>query len=265
MPQIKTAAMTPAKARALEALAGLVVGGGAGGFLATKTFQTKEPRYWLQNGQIYGRDLSKSEKQDFLKRLGKAAVMGGSGAAALSLGASAIRRKHLTARDARLSREAFQRIFKPLDIAIRKQKSNVSGSGARIKQLREAQGQVKGVGRSTEQLQVAHDLEQTLKGHREAEAVLERLRSQKKSHSFDLYLDRARKARKHVPWGGKAARDVPIGEKRVVKVPSRMTAEGQMSEVLGKDNVSYSFTPDGKRHVSGPGQAYWTGKARGGS
>tara|TARA_Y100000034_G_scaffold56324_1_gene68997 strand:- start:1963 stop:2760 length:798 start_codon:yes stop_codon:yes gene_type:complete len=261
---IKTSAMTPGKARALEALAGLAVGGAAGGLLGGKTFQTKKPRYWVAGNQVYGRDLTKAEKKDYVKRLAKAALLGGTGVAGLSLGVSAIRRRILDSQDIAAGRKAFKRIFRPLDIAIRRQQGTVKSRSGVVDHLMSRETAVRGPGRSAEQLHVASDLQKALAARDEAVQVLDALRSQRKKHKPKKYRAIAAKHRAHVPWGGKTLREEQVGGK-VYQIPSRLTAEGQMVRTIGPSNVRYEAGKSGKVVARGPGQNYWFGLARGGS
>ena len=88
----------------------------------------------------------------------------------------------------------------------------MKGSTAEIKRLREAEKASKGVGGSAKKLEIANDLERTLRGHKEAERVLSNLRQERSTHTLDAYLGRARKARSHVPWGGKTSKEEEEGE-----------------------------------------------------
>jgi len=264
---IKTSAMTPAKARALEALAGLAVGGGAGGFLAGKTFQTEKPRYWLQEGQVYGRELTSPERKSFVKRLGKAALLGGTGAAGLSLGVSAIRRRHISARDLSSGRDAYERVFRSLNSAERRQSGTVTSRSSQVRKLRQDLLDATGPGGSVDKLRIKSDLETAIESHREADRVLQNLRGQKKTHSRKGYIRGAERARSHVPWGGKTTHEVRgvdphTGEAASYEVPSRLTAEGRMAEAIGPENVKYEAGSDGAMRVRGPSQQFWMDLAR---
>ena len=204
------------KARAIEALAGGAVGAGALGFLGGKTFQTKEPRFWISSGQVYGRDLTKEEKTDFLKRLGKAAVIGASVGAGLSIAGSGLRRKMLSNVDADEAKRAFQSYFESLNKAVR--------VSERLKP-------------------------RTQPSYAEASELMKAYRDRTTAEAF---VDRARRYRTDAPWGGPASSTARLPGPMLhtpegtlvptvkdIAIPGPATAHGQMIKELGLENIDF--------------------------
>jgi len=80
---------TPAKARAVEALAGGGAGGLLGGMAGSGTYTPRAPVHRIDsNGFLMQRELSKEEKAESMKRTLKAAGLGAAAGVGASLGAS---------------------------------------------------------------------------------------------------------------------------------------------------------------------------------
>jgi hypothetical protein len=269
---IKTSAMTSGKARALEALAGLAVGGGAGGYLAAKTHQTKKPRYWLQDGRIYGRDLTQQEKKDFGGRLAKAALGVGTAVAGLSLGGSAIRRGMLNKADIIAGRAAFARVFEHLGGANRKASQTYASRKGRVSASEEALAAIRGqTGGRASATSTKHNildsiLERDRRALNEARSELRQIRSVDGRHTSRTYIDMAKRTRDARLWGGRKDRIIPLGDSEI-KIPGQTTAEGQMERVLGNLGLTPTteLTPDGIARTKAPGVASWERLARTGS
>jgi hypothetical protein len=211
------------QARAIEAVVGLGAGAAGAGFLGGKTFQTKKPRHWLSDGQVYSRDLTKSEKKDFLKRVAQTAAAGAAAGLGVSMGGSVIRRKMLEKVDLREAQRLFRGYFGSLNRAV-----TVS---ERIKP------------RANPNYEEATDL----------------LRSYRDSMNPGVFMDRARRYRTDAPWGGPSTTKIRMPGPTVYEpdgtltrtvqdstIPGPATAHGQMLRELGIENVDLGVDSRGR-------------------
>tara|TARA_Y100000310_G_scaffold294889_1_gene325738 strand:- start:3983 stop:4921 length:939 start_codon:yes stop_codon:yes gene_type:complete len=253
-------ASVSARARALEVLAGLVVGGGAGGMLAGKTFQTKKPRHWISGNQLYGRDLTKSEKKDYVKRIGKGLALGGTAATGLSLGFSAFRRGRLRTQDLVDGSAAFKDVFKHLDKAVRQQQSRVRVSKRSLQSAKSEFDKIRGLGNSEAKLSPDQAVVDAATAHKSSKAALQRLEQMRNRHGLKTYQDWAQRARDHVPWGGSASAQAAKGG-QVFEIPSRMTTMGQIMDAVGHEAFQFKRLPTGQTQVVSPNKKFWLAKA----
>lgn len=223
---LKLAALTPFKARAIEAAAGGVVGAAGLGFLGAKTFKTEKPRLWLMGDQIYGRDLEPQERRDQAKRvLGAAAVgalLGGGG----SMGVSTLRRRMATKGDLADATKLFNTYFGQLNREIGQQSRLVDRG----------------------------------KGSQE---VLDRLK-QISDEGPDRYVDWARRRRDHMPWGGPYGRPHVQGDTQM-QIPSASLAEGQMIDRIGPNNIRFFVNEKHELRPVLRDRRFWTKYVGGGS
>lgn len=228
--------MTPLRARALEGLAGLTVGGALGGAAAAKTYQSKEPRFWVQGGQVWGRDLSKEERGEIVSRAVKGAAIAGTLLAAGSLVGSAVRRNQISATDLAEGQKAFGHYFASLNQAVK---------------------------RTSRSARTAPD--DASKAN--AQEMLSRLKSYRSSprNTADHYMDLAKKRRESALWGGARVQQIQKGD-QIIPIPGPSTAEGQMLNELGPGQLSYYLRERGRiGRAASPGPDYWQRRALAGS
>jgi hypothetical protein len=252
--------MTPFKARLIEAALGGAVGAGAGGYVGLKTFQTKDPQYWIQGDQIYSRELEPREEKDRIKRLASAALAGAGGLASLSLGASAIRRGFLRAQDLKHGRQAFKTLMsQSMDGAIAGERSSLASKNRALKAAKVRMSSHGGDPIEYLREFKAQDVGGKSRGVSATKDLLEKLQRMRNSQAFnvDKYISDAQSERNIQPWGG--FRRVKVERGGIVhEMPLPVTAEGQMARVIGPENLNW----DDKGNLKGPTPAFWKNRVR---
>jgi hypothetical protein len=231
---LKEAALTPFRARAVEAGLGAVVGAGAASYLGHQTFQTEKPRYWLQDGQVFGRDLTRAEKNGLAKRLAAAAVIGAGSGATASLGGSAIRRAMLHKTDIAEAQKLFQSYYGTLDGELRRAK--YWNNDAAVVAKYDAASTVDEIAEIERRRDLAH-------------AALAPLRDLKENRlpTSEGFVERAKKERAHHPWGGPRYHG---------SIPLPTTVEGQMVQDIGLQNLDHA-NPDPALRRRPRDSEYW--------
>ena len=104
-----------AKTRAIEGLIGAVIGGGAGAAGGALSYETRNPREWLDEyGNVKDRPLLPHEKKERLNRAAVAAILGAAGGAGATLGASHLIGSRMRAGEQEASEKVIGDVLAPL-------------------------------------------------------------------------------------------------------------------------------------------------------
>ena len=251
----KIAAMTPAKARALEALAGLVAVGAPAGYVAGTTWQPKDPRYWVKDDKVYGRDLTKAEKKQFIKRVALVSLLAGSVGAGGSLGFSKYRRGAATKADAKKIEDLMDKYFANLKPAQAIQTRRSSKAILNVNRVKaQTIDPVEAVLGGTDMTAV-RAAEQHAKDEAWALLNLSKVRASPVFSEAGA-LEYAKKTRDVIPWGGPFTRKISIGGQEIT-IPTASRAEGVLIDHIGPQHMQFEPGDKGRVQIVPPKIEQW--------